>query len=105
MSEVVDRFPPPSWAKYDWHRWIDGQIHKCTRGDDFEDAPQAFAKAAYHWAIRHEHRATVSVRGDVVYVQFRPGRSKRKGPTLARALRNTGLSTPARVTSCDEGAR
>jgi hypothetical protein len=96
MSEVVDSFPPPAHAKYDWRAWTDGQIHRCTRGVDFESTPHNFAHAATNWAERHDLSLRVCVKRDDVWVRFTPGRNVRQrgkapGPPLAReVLRRVG---------------
>lgn len=89
MSEVVDRFPPAAYAKYDWERWIDGQIHKCTQGVDFETAPSKFVRAAYKWASDHGMTARGRVLGDSVWLQFAESKVKRRAgrPKGVRLLR------------------
>lgn len=90
MSEVVDRFPPAAYAKYDWARWLDGQIHKCTRGTDFDTPASRFARAAYKWASDHGMSVRSRVLGDCVWLQFSEAKAKRpagrpRGMRLLRA--------------------
>lgn len=93
MSEVVDKFPVPSQTKYEWTRWSDGQVHKCTQGTDFESRLHSFAKAAYKWADDHDLIVRVAVKAPHVYVQFRQKetrssrRGKPPGPPLLREVR------------------
>jgi hypothetical protein len=89
MSEVVESFPLK--FKYPWETWADGRIHKCKRGEDFEQVPLAFAKTAYAWAARHDFELRASVDGDYVYLQFGHGPVRRKrgkppGPPLLRSV-------------------
>lgn len=80
MSEVVERFPPPTHAKYDWELWTDGQIHKCVRGVDFDTEPRRFMHAASNWACRHEMTLRSIIRGDEVYLCFSPKRGRGRPP-------------------------
>lgn len=70
MSEIVNKFPGSARAKYDWGKWMDGEIHRCRKGHDFETDPQAFSMAARKYASRHGLKCEAQVKGNNVYVKF-----------------------------------
>lgn len=86
MSEVVDRFPKPAYARYDWQSWFDGKIHKCMRGVDFDSTPLRFARAAYKYGSDHGVSVRARVSGDNVWIQFME-RDEKRAPGRPRGMR------------------
>lgn len=72
MSEVVERFPLPAHARYDWPSLFDGQIRKFERGVDFTTSPIVFVKAAQRWGYAHDFAVRTRVIGDCVWLQANP---------------------------------
>lgn len=68
MSEVVNEFPPR--GKYDWQRYNDGQIHKLTRGVDFECTLKGFINSAASWAETHNLSVSTRMKNGCVWLQF-----------------------------------
>ncbi len=56
MAETLDRWPTDGkgGARYPWNQWLDGQIWKLTRGEDFMRSPSAVRAAAWSYA-RYRH--------------------------------------------------
>lgn len=48
MAQILEN--EPAWveraSKYDWHKWLDGQVWKLVKGEDFEVAVASFKQAA-----------------------------------------------------------
>lgn len=73
MSKVVDGFPTaPPYRVYAWERWLDGNVHLCTQGEDFARSPAKFVHAARRYGETHELKVRAAVRGNQVYLQFSP---------------------------------
>lgn len=70
MSDIVRKFPGSARAKYDWPKWIDGEIHRCRKGRDFDTSADTFSMAARKYASRHNLRCEARIDGDSVYLKF-----------------------------------
>lgn len=77
MARIIERFSEPAAqrGKYPWGEWFDGRKRELTQGEDFHCSPHCFAVSAYGKARRMGGRCTCKVRGDLVEVQYFPGRN------------------------------
>jgi hypothetical protein len=70
MAEVLDAFPERERVgRYPWDDWLNGQIWKLKRGEDFMCKVGSFRNYAYARAAGR--RLALYIDGDYVYLQAR----------------------------------
>lgn len=69
MAQILPKFPLQANAKYPWDEWLDGQIWKLVRGEDFTVAIEQFRNHVYSAARARGRWVTTRKDGEALVVQ------------------------------------